>query len=135
MKAKQKNPDELREELFQRYPCLEDCRSSIIEAYDALLALYKKGGKLLVAGNGGSAADSDHISGELTKSFLFDRAISSELYDNLVKLYGDDGKELSKHLEGGLPVVPLTVMTASTSSPAVMAKVTCGFCPGCSALR
>lgn len=116
MKGKQKNTDELREELFQRYPVLEACRSSIIEAYDSLLALYKNGGKLLIAGNGGSAADSDHISGELTKSFLFDRAIPSELYDNLVKLFGDDGKELSKHLEGGLPVVPLTVMTASNTA-------------------
>ena len=116
MKGKQKNTDELKEELFQRYPVLEACRSSIIEAYDSLLVLYKNGGKLLIAGNGGSAADSDHISGELTKSFLFDRAIPSELYDNLVKLFGDEGKELSKHLEGGLPVVPLTVMNASNTA-------------------
>ena len=79
MKGKQKNSDELREELFSRYPVLESCRASIIEAYDSLLALYKNDGKLLIAGNGGSAADSDHISGELTKSFLFDRAISPEL--------------------------------------------------------
>ena len=116
MKGKQKNSDELREELFSRYPVLESCRASIIEAYNSLLALYKNGGKLLIAGNGGSAADSDHISGELTKSFLFDRAISPELYDNLVKMFGDDGKELSMHLEGGLPVVPLTVLTASNTA-------------------
>ena len=116
MKGKQKNSDELREELFGRYPVLESCRASIIEAYNLLLALYKNGGKLLIAGNGGSAADSDHISGELTKSFLFDRVISPELYDNLVKMFGDDGKELSKHLEGGLPVVPLTVLTASNTA-------------------
>ena len=116
MKGKQKNTDELREELFQRYPVLEACRGSIIEAYEALLALYKNGGKLLLAGNGGSAADSDHISGELTKSFLFSRAIPSELYDNLVNMFGDEGKELSEHLEGGLPVIPLTVFNASNSA-------------------
>ena len=116
MKAKTMNTDELREELFTRYPKLEACRDSILEAFDALLAMYKNGGKLLLAGNGGSAADSDHISGELTKSFLFNRAIPSELEDNLVKLFGDDGKLLSEHLEGGLPAVPLTMMSASNTA-------------------
>ena len=55
MKGKQKNSDELREELFQRYPKLESCRESIIEAYYSLLVLYRNGGKLLIAGNGGSS--------------------------------------------------------------------------------
>ena len=52
MKGKQKNSDELREELFSRYPVLESCRASIIEAYNSLLALYKNGGKLLFALDG-----------------------------------------------------------------------------------
>ena len=65
MKAKTMTTDELREELFTRYPKLEACRDSILEAFDALLAMYKNGGKLLLAGNGGSAADSDHISGDV----------------------------------------------------------------------
>ena len=116
MKAKTMTTDELREELFTRYPKLEACRDSILEAFDALLAMYKNGGKLLLAGNGGSAADSDHISGELTKSFLFNRAIPSELEDNLFKLFGEDGKTLSEHLEGGLPAVPLTTMSASNTA-------------------
>ncbi len=110
------NTDELREELFQRYPKLESCRASIIEAFETLLALYKNGGKLLIAGNGGSAADSDHITGELTKSFLFKRQIPSELEENLTKMFGDEGKELSMHLEGGLPAIPLTVMNASNTA-------------------
>ena len=110
------NTDELREELFQRYPKLESCRASIIEAFETLLALYKNGGKLLIAGNGGSAADSDHITGELTKSFLFKRQIPSELEENLAKMFGDEGKELSMHLEGGLPAIPLTVMNASNTA-------------------
>ncbi len=116
MKGKQMNTDELREELFQRYPKLESCRASIIEAFETLLALYKNGGKLLIAGNGGSAADSDHITGELTKSFLFKRQIPSELEENLAKMFGDEGKELSMHLEGGLPAIPLTVMNASNTA-------------------
>ena len=107
---------ELKEELFNRYPVLESCRGSITEAYDALLDMYRNGGKLLLAGNGGSAADSDHISGELTKSFLFNRAISSELEDGLERLFGEDGKSLSEHLEGGLPAIPLTTMTASNTA-------------------
>ena len=110
------NADELKEELFHRYPVLEYCRNSIIEAFDVLMKMYKNGGKLLLAGNGGSAADSDHISGELTKSFLFKRSIPSELENNLIKLFGEDGRVLSEHLDGGLPAIPLTTMNASNTA-------------------
>lgn len=116
MRAKEKSSQELEAELFQRYPQLEFCRESIEEAYRALLAMYRSGGKLLLAGNGGSAADSDHISGELTKSFLFHRAISQELLSNLTAMFGEEGMALADHLEGGLPAVPLTTMTASNTA-------------------
>ena len=65
MKKKEKNTTEIREELFNRYPQLENCKDDIISAFDELVSCYKRGGKLLVAGNGGSAADSEHIVGEL----------------------------------------------------------------------
>ena len=116
MKGKMKNTQEIKEELFQRYPVLESCRDSIIKAYDVLINLYKNDGKLLLAGNGGSAADSDHISGELTKSFLFKRAVSSDLKNNLEKMFGEKGKELSEHLEGGLAAIPLTNLNASNTA-------------------
>ena len=55
--------------LIERYPQLSSCKESIIKAYEILEESYKNSGKLLIAGNGGSAADSEHIVGELMKGF------------------------------------------------------------------
>ena len=55
--------------LVERYPSLETVKEDIIAAYLVMEESYKKGGKLLVAGNGGSAADAEHIVGELMKGF------------------------------------------------------------------
>ena len=106
----------IEKELFERYPELTVCKDSFEDAYRALLSCFRNGGKLLLAGNGGSAADSDHISGELNKSFMFRRALDEEFVRNLEGLYGDEGKELSKNLEGGLPAIPLMGMTATNSA-------------------
>ena len=57
-------------ELIERYPALAICEKDIRAAASAIIDSYKAGGKLIVAGNGGSAADSDHITGELLKSFV-----------------------------------------------------------------
>lgn len=107
---------EISRELFDRYPKLDSCRDSIIDAYDALLSAYRDGGKLLLAGNGGSAADSDHISGELNKSFRFKRPVDAGFASNLERMYGDEGKQLISSLEGGLPAIPLTLFNASNSA-------------------
>lgn len=55
--------------LMERYPVLKSCEKEIIDAYFVMQVSYENGGKLLVAGNGGSAADSEHIVGELMKGF------------------------------------------------------------------
>lgn len=116
MKKKEKNSAELLEELFVRYPQLAPCKKDIEKAYKRLKESYSCGGKLLVAGNGGSAADSEHIVGELMKSFLFNRKINAELENNLVSLFGDAGLKLSEKLEGTLSAIPLTSMPALTSA-------------------
>ena len=59
--------------LVERYPSLEPIRQELIDAYLIMEESYSKGGKLLVAGNGGSAADSEHIVGELMKGFKMPR--------------------------------------------------------------
>ena len=59
--------------LCERYPALELVKKEIVEAYFLLAESYKNGGKLLVAGNGGSAADAEHIVGELMKGFKLPR--------------------------------------------------------------
>lgn len=73
------------EMLCERYPALESVKKEIIEAYFLLAESYKNGGKLLVAGNGGSAADAEHIVGELMKSFKLPRKLDIDLQINLLK--------------------------------------------------
>ena len=61
------------EKLLQRYPALMELRSNLEDAYRCLYRTYKNGGKVLCCGNGGSAADAEHIVGELMKGFLLPR--------------------------------------------------------------
>ena len=64
--------------LIKRYPALKSCQQEIENAYLIMEECYKNGGKLLIAGNGGSAADSEHIAGELMKRFKTPRPVSDE---------------------------------------------------------
>ena len=104
-------------ELVERYPALLVCQKDIRAAADAIIESYKAGGKLIVAGNGGSAADSDHITGELLKSFVKKRKPDQKFLDALAAIDSDTGTYLSDKLQGSLPAVALTnnsaLMTAS----------------------
>ncbi len=93
--------------LIERYPCLETCKDDIIAAYDILEETYAAGRKLLVAGNGGSASDSEHIVGELMKEFKLKRKIYSAQADRLRKIDEEMGSVLAEHLQGSLPAISL----------------------------
>ena len=67
------------ETLLQNHPALANCRDSIEAARELLIDTYRRGGKLLLCGNGGSCADCDHIAGELLKGFLSHRPLSEEV--------------------------------------------------------
>lgn len=95
---------ELIEELYVRYPQLRSCEGAISRALDLLLACYRGGGKVLTCGNGGSAADAEHIVGELMKKFRRHRAIDPEIAAKLPP-------ELVSKLEGALPAVSLVSMS------------------------
>lgn len=95
------------EELFQRYPALEVCRNEIWESYEIIKASYENGGKLLIAGNGGSAADSEHIVGELMKGFVKPRKLSDEFVSKLKNVDEHMGAELGEKLQGALPAIAL----------------------------
>ena len=98
--------------LIERYPALTACRGDIEAACEALVSCYERGGKVLLCGNGGSCADSDHIAGELLKGFLKKRPLSSEMRAAMqAKCAELDASTLDK-LQGGLPAVPLTAMAA-----------------------
>lgn len=93
--------------LFDRYPELESQKENIITAYKILEEAYAKGGKLLIAGNGGSAADAEHIVGELMKGFENPRKLSQEYKDKLIATNEKLGKVLGENLQGGLPAIAL----------------------------
>ncbi|MDX2111071.1 MAG: SIS domain-containing protein [Verrucomicrobiota bacterium] len=87
--------------LYTRYPILSPCRDSIAQAIETLTTAFQRGNKLLICGNGGSAADADHISGELLKGFASKRPLTPEWRARL-------GDALADKLQGGLPAIPLT---------------------------
>ena len=87
-------------QLTKDYPQLESCAAEIARAFELLAGCFRCGGKLLLAGNGGSAADCGHWAGELLKGFCSRRPLGPKEVDML-------GPELGKNIQGGLPAVPL----------------------------
>ncbi|MBE6568288.1 MAG: SIS domain-containing protein [Ruminococcaceae bacterium] len=102
-------------ELLARYPVLTACEKEIVAARDALISCYKNGGKVLLAGNGGSCADCDHIVGELMKGFLKKRPLSEEKKREMKAAYAVDDAILSS-LQVGLPAISLQSLTALNSA-------------------
>lgn len=99
-------------ELYKRYGCLECCEAEIEKALDIMIECYENKGKLLVCGNGGSAADSDHIVGELMKGFMLKRPMEKIFEDKLEELFPGEGEILSKGLQGALPAISLAGQSA-----------------------
>ena len=98
--------------LIARYPALNGVRDALAQAYEILAGCYEAGGQLLIAGNGGSAADAGHIVGELMKSFCLPRPMdeafrkAAESADPLL------GRALGERLQQGLPALALSAHTA-----------------------
>ena len=93
--------------LINRYPVLESCKNEIIETYLLLEECYSNGGKLLIAGNGGSAADAEHIVGELMKAFKLPRLLSDDFKDRLINENVELGTILANNLQRALPAIAL----------------------------
>jgi D-sedoheptulose 7-phosphate isomerase len=95
-------------ELLTRYPRLAECGDAIREAYNILEAAYRAGGKLLIAGNGGSAADADHITGELMKGFVKKRPPPPGFCEALREFADEETAAcLARNLQRGLPAINL----------------------------
>ena len=94
------------EELIDRYPKLSEQKDNIWNSFELLKNTYENGNKLLVAGNGGSGSDSNHIVGELMKSFEKKRKIPAEIYEK-IKSNKKYGNELADSLEGALRAISL----------------------------
>ncbi len=102
--------------LIKRYPVLNEIKQQIIDAYIIMEDCYIKGGKLLVAGNGGSAADSEHIVGELMKGFKLPRKVTKDFSDKLIYTDNELGKILSENLQETLPAIALDGHPALTTA-------------------
>jgi len=102
--------------LIKRYPKLESIKQSIIAAYLVMEKAYEGDHKLLVAGNGGSATDSEHIAGELMKRFKTPRPITQSLAKKLIAADPKRGPELAKNLERSLMTIPLVAHEALSTA-------------------
>lgn len=94
--------------LIKRYPVLSVCREEIYQAFTLLKETYLNDGMLLVCGNGGSGADSEHIVGELMKEFAIRRPLKEQDKAVIMEAAGEHGELLAEHLQGSLPAIPLT---------------------------
>ena len=96
----------IMEKLLTRYPALISCREDILKAENTLTECYRNGGKTLLCGNGGSAADCEHIAGELLKGFLSARTVTDERLS----------EDIRKELQASLPAIPLPSFTAALTA-------------------
>ena len=92
--------------LYKKYTALEVCKEDIEKALELILHTYQNGGKVLVCGNGGSAADSEHIVGELMKGFLLKRPVTDERIPERLRM----------GLQGSLPAISLPSQCAILSA-------------------
>lgn len=104
------------DKLLKRYPVLEFCQEDIIKAYCIMEECYEHDGKLLIAGNGGSAADSEHIAGELMKRFKSPRPVPQYFAEKLKAIDPVRGEALAKNLECGLMAIPLVAHEALSTA-------------------
>ncbi|HIZ20817.1 MAG TPA: SIS domain-containing protein [Firmicutes bacterium] len=126
-------PLSILENLIQTRPALAPCREDIAGAYRLLAGVFRAGGKLLLCGNGGSAADCGHIAGELMKGFLRRRPLPPSLRQALCS-QGEEGERLAGRLQGALPCIdltghaPLSTAFANDVDPAlIFAQQVCGY--------
>ena len=99
-------------ELIKRYPVLESIRDEIESAYKTLVECYENDGKVLIVGNGGSAADAEHIVGELMKGFVKDRPVSEEMCEALRSVDPERAEGLIRNLQEGLQAICLNAHTS-----------------------
>jgi len=110
------NNEYILTQLCNRYPILYPLRESISEAAELIIDCYSSGGKLLTCGNGGSSSDSEHLVGELMKSFELKRVLKREIALKIIEISPERGTFLTQKLEGSLPAISLTSQTSLTTA-------------------
>lgn len=102
--------------LIERYPALDEVRDELLKAYEIIVNSYANSGKLLIAGNGGSAADAEHIVGELMKGFEKPRKLKKEYAEKLIAVNAELGAVLAENLQVAMPAIALDGHQALTTA-------------------
>lgn len=102
--------------LYANYPELKACESDINAAFEMMGDCLAKDGTIYIAGNGGSCADADHISGELLKGFIKKRPLSDADKAALVAMDPEEGALLGERLQYGLRGLSLMHLPAPISA-------------------
>lgn len=105
---------EIIENLINRYPYLSTCKKDIEEAITSIVDMQNSGNKLLLCGNGGSAADCEHISGELLKSFMLRRKIQDRSISKLKEIGLEDNN--INNLQQGIRAIPLPSLSSALTA-------------------
>lgn len=103
-------------DLVSRYPQLAICKEDVAKVFAVLSESYHNHGKLLICGNGGSAADAEHIVGELMKGFKSPRHLDEVSQSRLKNVDNGLGNLLAKNLQGALPAIALDGHPALTTA-------------------
>ena len=98
--------------VLRLHPDLQEVLPDLKAAFDALVAVFENERKLLLCGNGGSAADCEHIAAELVNKYERERPLSAVLQSQLKRDWGAEGEFLAAHLQGALPAISLVSQTA-----------------------
>ncbi len=101
-----------KSKLIERYPKLQASEPEILNTIEAMIQCYERGGKVYICGNGGSAADAEHFSGELNKGFVLKRS----LCDGERELFKNINPEIPMQLQRSLPTIPLTSFYSTVSA-------------------
>jgi len=102
--------------LIRNYPVLEACKEDISAAFELLKSAFENKGIVLACGNGGSAADSEHMVGELMKTFNLERPLPVDLKEKLINEYKSEGAFLADHLQCSLTAMSLVSQTSLTTA-------------------
>jgi D-sedoheptulose 7-phosphate isomerase len=96
------------QQLINRYPTLEYVKNEISASFDIIANSYKNGGELLIAGNGGSASDAEHIAGELMKTFAKKRNLPDAFVAEINSVDSEIAQYIIPRLQPGLPAIALS---------------------------
>ncbi|NLC68099.1 MAG: SIS domain-containing protein [Clostridiaceae bacterium] len=109
-------PEKILEDLLDKYGNLEACKSDIWDSFVIIRDCFASGGKLLLCGNGGSAADCEHIVGELMKSFLLERPLEEVESQKIKAYFPDEWEYLSRYLQKALPAISLVSLISLSTA-------------------